>query len=177
MRRSIENVKPTPETVTDIISDNAILPSTNTQDELVVRPVETTAATVSDTVQKDTQVSQDAISSSINEPDPDPSMSQSDTLLHQNHDSFLLELENSEQSQWTRSSGVLRSQIVKAAKERPAPRLSSHSDWEKSEMVSSVEKSEILSPVEELQKRLSKHATVSASVDVETTDKTVNGEI
>ena len=154
--------------MTDIISDNAILPSTNTQDELVVRPVETTAATVSDTVQKDTQVSQDAISSSINEPDPDPSMSQSDTLLHQNHDSFLLELENSEQSQWTRSSGVLRSQIMKAAKERPAPRLSSHSDWEKSE---------ILSPVEELQKRLSKHATVSASVDVETTDKAVNGEI
>ena len=121
--------------------------------------------TVSDTAQKDEQASQDAVSG-MNEP-----MSQSDTLLHQNHDSFLLELENSEQSQWTRSSGVFRNQIMKVAKGHPAPKLTSHLDWEKFESVS---------PVEELQRRLSKHATVSATAIVEvveTTEKSVSGKV
>ncbi|XP_065912405.1 claspin-like isoform X2 [Dysidea avara] len=162
IKRDKENVKPEAKLMPDTVTDaTSILPSANSQDEPVVMSVETT--TVSHAVQKDEQASQDAISN-MNE--PNPSISQTDTLLHQNHDTFLLELENSEQSQWTRSSDMFRSQIMKVAKGRPAPRLSSHLDWEKSEIVS---------PVEELQKRLSKHATVSAVVEVvETTEKSTS---
>lgn len=110
--------------MTDSTSENTILASANSQDEPVVL-VSIGTMTVNDATQKAEQASQDAVSD-VNE--PNPSMSQTDTLLHQNHDSFLLELENSEQSQWTRSSGVFRSQIMKVAKGHPAPRLTSHLD-------------------------------------------------
>ena len=80
------------------------------------------------------------------------SSSQKEVLYNQ--DSFLLELENTEPSQSNNAVGNSKLkcvQIMKAVKDVPAPKLCSHTEWKETNVVS---------PVEELQKRLIKHASI-----------------
>ena len=98
------------------------------------------------------------------EPITSHSPSQNSALLH-NQDSFLLELENSEQLQCSNkvtTSKFAHTQIMKAVKDVPAPKLCSHTEWEESNVVS---------PVEELQQRLVKHASIIPPEVVEDSGK------
>lgn len=92
------------------------------------------------------------------------SMSQKDTLTY-NQDSILLELENPELSQSGTASKTVNTKIMKAIKDVPAPKLCSHTEWEETNIVS---------PVEELQNRLVKHASIISPEVVEDSGKINN---
>ena len=77
-------------------------------------------------------------------------------------DSILSELDNSQCSTAVSASRLMHTQIMKAVEEVPAPKLCSHVEWEKTNIVS---------PVEELQKRLVKHASIVPPEVVEDSGK------
>ena len=90
------------------------------------------------------------------------SVIQKDAMLH-NQDSVFSELPDD--SQWSASistTKLMHAQIMKAVKDVPAPKLSSHTEWEEGHVVS---------PVEELQKRLVKHASIISPEVVEDSGK------
>ena len=110
----------------------------------------------------DGEASQDVL------PGANPSMSQKDALLHNqdsllhNQDSVLMELDNSQCSNTIGATKLMHFQVKKAVKDVPAPKLCSHTEWEETQVVS---------PVEELQKRLVKHASIISPEVVEDSGK------
>ena len=94
-------------------------------------------------------------------PVTNPSMSQNDSLLH-SQDSVLVELDNSQFSNTFGTTKLMHTRVMMAVKDVPAPKLCSHTEWEETQVVS---------PVEELQKRLVKHASIISSEVVEDSGK------
>lgn len=94
-------------------------------------------------------------------PGTNPSMSQKDALLL-NQDSVLMELDNSLCSNTVGATKLMHARVMKAVKDVPAPKLCSHTEWEESQVVS---------PVEELQNRLVKHASIVIPEVVEDSGK------
>lgn len=107
--------------------------------------------------QNDDMASQDVL------PNTNHSMAQKDALLH-SQDSVLLELDNSQCTNTTGAPKLMSAHIMKAIKDVPAPKLCSHTEWEETNIVS---------PVEELQKRLIKHASVISPEVVEDSGKII----
>ena len=89
------------------------------------------------------------------------STSQKDALTH-SQDSVLLELDNSQCSNAFSASKFKQAHIMKAVQDVPTPKLCSHAEWEETNIVS---------PVEELQKKLIKHASIISPEVVEDSGK------
>ena len=117
-------------------------------------PLQGNAAAVTNIV-SDGEASQDVLPITIH------SMSQKDPLPH-SQDSVLAGLGDSQCSNNTGAAKLLCTQVMKAVKDVPAPKLASHTEWEKTQVVS---------PVEELQKRLVKHASIVSPEVVEDSGK------
>ena len=103
----------------------------------------------------DGEASQDVL------PGTNPSMSQKDALLL-NQDSVSMEMDNSLCSNTVGATNPMHAWVMKAVKDVPAPKLCSHTEWEETQVVS---------PVEELQKRLVKHASIVTPEVVEDSGK------
>ena len=103
----------------------------------------------------DGEASQDVL------PGTNPSMSQKDALLL-NQDSVSMEMDNSLCSNTVGATKLMHAWVMKAVKDVPAPKLCSHTEWEETQVVS---------PVEELQKRLVKHASIVTPEVVEDSGK------
>ena len=117
-------------------------------------PLQGNTAAVTNTV-SDGEASQDVL------PITNHSMSQKDPLLH-SQDSILAGLGDSQNSNSTGAPKLVCAHVKKAVKDVPAPKLASHIEWEETQVVS---------PVEELQKRLVKHASIVSPEVVEDSGK------
>lgn len=143
-------------------SDNAILPVVVCQEEsntiMSTGPQARTAAVAN--VQNLEMASQDVLPTSTH------SMPQNDDAPLNNHqDSIMLDLEESQCDNTLGTSKSMHSHILKVMKDVPAPKLCSHTEWEETDVVS---------PVEELQKRLVKHASI---ISPEVVEDTASGKI
>ena len=160
--RMKENVQPeeflTSKTVLDSSgSDNVVSPVVICQEEssnVLSVGLQAENAAVADT-RNDERASNAVL------PIKNHSTSQKDALTH-SQDSILLELDNSQCSNAMGASKLMHTHIIKAVQDVPAPKLCSHAEWEETNIVS---------PVEELQKRLVKHATIISPEVVEDSGK------